>query len=79
MINTIKSDYFIDLRTVECPLNFVKIKIQLDKMQKGEVLEVLLDEGEAIESVPPSVIEEGHQILEQVQIENYFKVLIRKN
>lgn len=75
----IKSDLFLDLQGVECPLNFVKTKIQLDKMQKGEVLEVLLDEGEAIESVPPSVIEEGHQILEQVQIENCFKVLIRKN
>ena len=65
MGNIIKSDCFIDLRGIACPLNFVKTKIQLEKMQNGQVLEVLLDSGEAIESVPPSVIEEGHQVLLQ--------------
>ena len=68
----------LDLRGIACPLNFVKTKIQLDQMQRGQILEVWLDPGEAIESVPPSVIEEGHEILLQEKIENYFKVLIRK-
>ena len=48
-------------------------------MNLGEVIEVWLDPGEAIESVPTSVIEEGHQILLQEQVENYFKVLILKS
>ena len=69
----------LDLRGIPCPLNFVKTKIQLDKMQSGQKLEVLLDTGEAIESVPPSVIEEGHIILNIEPMKNYFKVLIRKN
>ena len=72
-------DIILDLRGVECPLNFVKTKIQLDKMQSGKKLEVLLDTGEAIESVPPSVIEEGHIVLNIESMENYFKVLIRKS
>ena len=72
------SDSVLDLRGIACPLNFVKTKIQLDKMNSGEILEVLLDSGEAIESVPPSVIEEGHEVLEQKQINNYFKLLIKK-
>ncbi len=66
----------LDLRGVVCPLNFVKTKIQLEQMKAGEVLEIWLDPGEAIESVPPSVIEEGYEILEKVKEENYFKVLI---
>ena len=70
---------FLDLRGVECPLNFVKTKIQLDKMQKGQMLEVWLDPGEAIESVPPSVIEEGHEILQQIKVENYFLLKIKRN
>lgn len=74
----IKSNYKMDLRGVECPLNFVKTKIQLEKMQAGEILEVWLDPGEAIESVPQGVIEEGHQILEQLQINDHFRVVIKK-
>ena len=71
-------DIILDLRGVECPLNFVKTKIQLEKMQCGQKLEVILDSGEAIESVPPSVLEEGHLVLLIDTIENYFKVLIQK-
>lgn len=70
--------YVLDLRGVECPLNFVKTKIQLEKMLSGEILEVWLDPGEAIESVPPSVLEEGHQILFQEKLAHYFKVVIKR-
>ena len=76
--NTIP-DFTLDLRGVACPLNFVKTKIQLEKMQSGKKLEVFLDSGEAIESVPPSVIEEGHKILKIEPIGNYFKVLILRS
>ena len=69
----------LDLRGIACPLNFVKTKIQLEKMQSRQTLEVFLDSGEAIESVPPSVIEEGHKILKIEPIGNYFKVLILRN
>ncbi len=71
-------DITLDLRGIACPLNFVKTKIQLEKMQHGEKLAVLLDSGEAIESVPPSIIEEGHVILNIESLENYFKILIQK-
>lgn len=74
----ITSDITLDLRGIDCPLNFVKTKIQLDKMQSGQKLEVFLDAGEAIESVPLSVTEEGHIILKIKSVENYFKVLIQK-
>ena len=68
----------LDLRGVECPLNFVKTKIQLDKMQFGEVLEIYLDPGEAIDSVVQGVKEDGYEVLLQEKIENYFRVLIKK-
>ena len=71
-------DITLDLRGVACPLNFVKTKIQLEKMRSGQKLEVFLDSGEAIESVPPSVIEEGHLVLSIEPVEIYFKVLIQK-
>lgn len=51
------------LRTVTCPLNFVKTKIQLEKMEPGEVLEVTVDAGEPAINVPRSAASEGHEIL----------------
>ena len=74
-----KANLMLDLRGIECPLNFVKTKLQLDKMKKGEVLEVLLDDGEAIESVPPSIIEEGHTIVLKENYKNYYKITILRN
>jgi len=53
------------LRGVACPLNFVKTKIQLEKMQPGEALEVVVDEGEPARNVPHSARMEGHEIIEQ--------------
>ena len=78
-ISNINPDITLDLRGIACPLNFVKTKIQLEKMKSGEKLEVFLDSGEAIESVPPSVIAEGHMVFSIEPVEDYFKVLIWKS
>lgn len=59
-------------------MNFVKTKIELASMQSGELLEILLDDGQPIDNVPGSVRLEGHTIVEQTQIDNYWKVVIRK-
>ncbi|MDR2472591.1 MAG: sulfurtransferase TusA family protein, partial [Tannerella sp.] len=67
-----------DLRGVACPMNFVKTKILLSTMQTGDTLEILLDDGQPIANVPGSVRNEGHEILEQTQTGNYWKVLIKK-
>ena len=78
MAEIVKSNYVLDLRGVECPLNFVKTKIQLEKMNIGEILEVCLDAGEAIESLPNGVVKEGHKVLLKEEIKNYFGILVRK-
>lgn len=54
----------LDLRGVMCPMNFVKTKLFMDKMEPGQVLSLLIDGGEPVESVSSSVAAEGHQILE---------------
>jgi TusA-related sulfurtransferase len=69
----------LDLRGVACPMNFVKTKLRLDKLEAGELLQVLLDQGEPLESVSESVQAEGHT-LEQSKLEEggYATVIIRK-
>ena len=52
----------LDLTGVVCPMNWVRARLALERMQPGEVLELVLDEGEPLESVPRSAREEGHVV-----------------
>ena len=67
-----------DFRGVACPMNFVKTKIELSTMKSGQLLEILLDDGQPINNVPGSVRQEGHEVLSTEKVDNYWKVLIRK-
>ncbi|MFM8297100.1 MAG: sulfurtransferase TusA family protein [Microcystis aeruginosa] len=64
----------LDLRGTPCPINFVRTKLQLEKMTAGERLEVWLDAGEPIEQVPTSLTVEGYQI-ESIENRDSFFVL----
>ena len=68
----------LDLRGVICPYNFVKTKIKLETLDAGDRISVLLDDGDPIRNVPQSVTNEGHQVLEQEKIGDYYRVLIQK-
>ena len=66
-----------DFRGVVCPLNFVKTKMTLDRLQSGDVLSVLLDE-QGAKNVPESVRGEGHEVLSVGREGESYRVLIRK-
>jgi tRNA 2-thiouridine synthesizing protein A len=62
----------LDLTGVLCPMNWVRARLELERMQPGERLELILDTGEPLESVPASAREEGHRVTvdgERVTIE----------
>jgi sulfite reductase (ferredoxin) len=72
---TVERDY----RSVACPTNFVKVKLDLERMKPGDTLRILLAEGEPIRNVPRSVEREGHKILEQERAgDDVWAVLIEK-
>ena len=68
-----------DYRGVACPMNFVKVKLDLARLHKGDRLKVLLDDGQPIENVPRSVAQEGHKVLEQQKLGKYWEVMIEKS
>ena len=68
----------LDLRGTRCPLNYVKTKLRLEEMTSGDVLEILLDAGEAMSSVPRSVRDEGHVVREQESHPTWGRLLIEK-
>ncbi len=53
----------IDITGDICPMTFVKTKLKLEKMKPGELLEVMLCEGEPLSNLPRSVIQEGHRVV----------------
>jgi len=72
------TDAELDLRGVMCPYNYVKTKLKLETMKAGQVLSVIVDDGEPIRNVPKSISEDGHTILKQEKIDDYYRVLIKK-
>ena len=53
----------LDLRGVPCPMNWVRARLELERMQVGDVLELQLDEGEPLDSVPRSAEDDGHRVV----------------
>ena len=52
----------LDLTGVACPLNWVRARLALEELDPGDQLELLLDPGEPLRSVPRSAREDGHEV-----------------
>jgi TusA-related sulfurtransferase len=52
----------LDLTGVACPMNWVRAKLELERLSSGETLELLVDPGEALDSVPRMAGEDGHRV-----------------
>lgn len=75
---TIDNVVFRDYRGTVCPMNFVKVKVDLSKMSKGDLLKVLLDDGQPIRDVPRSVSQQGHEVVETEKEGDHWLLTIRK-
>lgn len=58
----IRSNAFVDTTNVICPITYFKAKMALEKLEKGQILEVKLQEGEPILNVPRRLREDGQKI-----------------
>ncbi len=58
-----KPDGFVDITDVVCPITFVKTKVALEELEKGQILQIKLNEGEPIQNVPRSLKNEKHKII----------------
>jgi TusA-related sulfurtransferase len=73
------STFKLDITREHCPMTFVKTKIELSKLKAGDVLEVLLVEGEPLQNVPKSATEQGFNVLDISHVEGQVhKVVIQK-
>jgi tRNA 2-thiouridine synthesizing protein A len=80
MTDGIKVDKTIDIRGQVCPYTFVRSKLAIEKMNVGEVLEIILDHKAAVENVPKSMENEGQKVLVVEQTsEKEWRIVVRKD
>ena len=82
VVNDISKIVKLDIRGKVCPITFVYTKLNLEKMNKGEILEITLDFPPALENVPASCkrqnIGELLEIIENDTIEKTWILKIKK-
>jgi TusA-related sulfurtransferase len=52
----------LDITGLTCPMTWVRTKLELDRLAPGDVLTVACPPGEALENVPRSAAEAGHEV-----------------
>ena len=67
---------YLDLKSVPCPLNVVKIKLALEKLSKNEQLIVEIDKGEPEEMVLNNLKEMGCLFTQIKEYEKFLKIKI---
>ena len=66
----------LDLKSVPCPLNVVKVKLALEKLSKNEQLIVELDKGEPQDMVFKNLEEMGCLFKQIKENEKFIKIKI---
>ena len=68
MTDEIKADKTLDVRGEICPNPDVRTLTTLEKMEKGQILEVLVDYPLSVERIPRNVENRKHKVLKVEQV-----------
>lgn len=79
MAKEIQIDDTINITDSVCPMTFVRTKAALEELETGQILEVIMNDGEPAENVPRSMKDEGQLVLRLKQQEDgTFQMLVKK-
>lgn len=68
----------VDIRSYRCPMTWVRVKLALEAIAPGEVLEVLLLGEEPARNIPRSAADEGHEVLGSEEGPEGMRLWLRK-
>ncbi len=66
--NNIEVSDCLDITRDLCPMTFVKARLFLEKCQSGQIVEILLSEGEPLENLPAALHLDGHALQSLVEL-----------
>jgi len=71
-------DLRLDLTGVPCPHNSSRAILELEVMDEGEILEIVIDDGDPIANVPVSLTQEEHEVLDTQRHGDQWRLLVRR-
>ncbi len=79
-MDDVKIEKELDITGEICPFTFVKSKLVLETMEKGQVLRVIVDYEPSAVSVPKSMRDEGQEVLATNKIDDHkWEIIVRKS
>ena len=68
----------IDISSYICPMTFVRTRLALESLEPGQLLEVVMRQGEPARNIPRNLTEEGHVVLSKGPIDDqHYRVVVR--
>ena len=74
----LRVDASLDIRGIERPEAYLKAVERLQQMAENEVLELYVDEGEPLRTIPFGLRAEGHEILVSEPAKEGVRLLVRR-
>jgi tRNA 2-thiouridine synthesizing protein A len=68
----------IDLCGVKCPLNWAKAKVRLGYLERGDILELLIDDPKGRRDIPRAAEAEGYVIVSIDETDGRWRIAIEK-
>jgi TusA-related sulfurtransferase len=68
----------LDLRGVKCPLNWAHAKVRLERMTRGETLELILDDPRGARDIPRAAEAEGYAVTQLAARDGVWRLRIEK-
>ena len=73
------ADRELDITHEVCPMTFVRTRLALDRMDKGQTLLVILKGPEPVRNVPRTAREQGHEVLSmETDSDGVTRLLLRR-
>ena len=71
----------LDLKGEVCPYTFVKSKLELETMEVGQIVKILVDNSDSASNVPRSLDLEGQSVLsvEKNAVGGLWAITVKKN
>ena len=70
-------DASVDITAEVCPMTYVRVKLALERLARGNILEVWLTGEEPLKNIPKSARDDGHEVLSLETAAGRSRLLIR--
>ena len=74
----VKADHTLDARGLSCPMPLLRTKKEIDKVQSGQILEILGTDPGSRNDLPGWANRAGHEWLGEKEDEGFIRFYIRK-